>query len=35
MATKYSNPADKSQQEFVTLVQQAKSLYGKRRRKRS
>jgi Ca-activated chloride channel family protein len=34
MAAKYSNPADKSQQEFVTLVQQAKGLYGKRKRRK-
>lgn len=33
MATKYSSATDKSQQEFVTLVQQAKVLYGKKRRK--
>jgi Ca-activated chloride channel family protein len=34
LATRYSNAADKSQQEFVTLVQQAKSLYGKRKRRK-
>ena len=32
MATKYSNPADNTQQEFVNLVQQAKTLYAKRKR---
>lgn len=34
LATKYSNPADKTQQEFVTLVQQAKVLYAKRKRRK-
>jgi Ca-activated chloride channel homolog len=35
LATRYSNTADKTQQEFVTLVQQAKSLYAKRKRGKS
>jgi len=35
MAVAYSNPADKNQQEFVTLVQQAKLLYAKKKRKKS
>jgi hypothetical protein len=34
MASKYSNPNDKTQQEFVTLVQQAKGLYAKRKRRK-
>lgn len=34
MAATYSHAADKSQQEFLTLVQQAKALYGKKRRKK-
>jgi Ca-activated chloride channel family protein len=34
MAARYSNPNDKTQQEFVTLVQQAKSLYAKRKRRK-
>ncbi len=34
MATKYSDATDRSQQEFVALVQQAKVLYGKKRRRK-
>jgi Ca-activated chloride channel family protein len=34
MATKYSNPNDVTQQEFVSLVQQAKTLYTKHKRRR-
>lgn len=34
MATKYSDITDKSQQEFITLVQQAKLLYGKKKRRK-
>lgn len=32
MAEKYSNTTDKTQQEFIALVQQAKTLYAKRKR---
>jgi Ca-activated chloride channel family protein len=34
LAKKSSDPRDKSQQEFVLLVQQAKALYGKRKRRK-
>ena len=35
MAAAYSNPADKNQQEFVKLVQQAKQVYSKKKRRKS
>jgi Ca-activated chloride channel homolog len=34
MATKYSDQADKNQQEFVALVHQAKALYTKKKRRK-
>jgi Ca-activated chloride channel family protein len=34
MSSKYSNPADINQQEFVTLVQEAKGLYVKKRKRK-